>query len=228
MLFRNLLFYTGVIPGVILFSFLSWLFFFLPYRGRYWLITRWSYFYIFWAKVCCGLDYRVEGLENLPKESAVVLSNHQSSWETIFFQVLLPPQSWVLKKELLRIPGFGWSLNLLKPIAIQRDQLNSIKAVLKQGKERLNEGIWVVIFPEGTRSQPGGLRRFSRTGAALAKESNKPIVPIAHNAGDFWPRGFFIKRSGVIRVIIGPAIHPMNKTITEMNDLAESWIRKKI
>lgn len=228
MILRNLLFYLGVTVDTAVFTLFGFLLFFLPYRGRYWLITRWSYFFIFWAKICCGLRYEVEGLENLPKESAIVLANHQSSWETIFFQILLPPQSWVIKRELLWIPGFGWTLGLLRPIAIRRDQLHSIKALLAQGKKRLAEGMWLVVFPEGTRSAVGKLHRFSRTGAALAEASRKLVVPIAHNAGEFWPRGVFIRKPGTIKVSIGPPIDPSNKSVTEINELAEAWIRNKI
>jgi len=225
MLLRNILFYLGIIPAVFLFTLLALFLFFIPYKKRYWLMTRWSYFFIFWAKIAGGLKYQVEGMHHLPTSNAIVLSNHQSTWETIFFQTLLPPQCWVLKKSLLYIPGFGWSLALLEPIAIQRKQLNSIRALLKQGIERLNQGRWIVIFPEGTRVIPGKYRRFSRTGAALAKFSHTPIIPIAHNAGEFWPRGIFIRKTGTIRIVIGPAINPHEQTATEMNTAAEHWIR---
>lgn len=226
MFIRNILFYIGVVPAVILFCTLGMLFFYLPYLWRYRLITAWSHFFIFWAKVTCGLRYHVEGLNHLPKENAIVVSNHQSTWETIFFQVLLPPQCWVLKKELLYIPGFGWGLALLEPIAIERKEMNSIKTLLKKGLKRLRAGRWIVIFPEGTRVAIGHTQRFSRTAAALAHASKKPLVPIAHNAGEFWPRGFMIQKAGTIQVHIGPAIDPVGKNATEITELAEQWIRE--
>jgi len=191
---------------------------------RYWIITRWSHFFIFWAKLTCGLHYEVTGLENLPKQNAIVFSNHQSMWETIFMQVLLPPQTWVLKKELLNIPVFGWGLALLDPIAINRKRFASVKELIHQGKQKLQKGRWVILFPEGTRVKPGEQKRYTRSGFALAEASGYPIVPIAHNAGLFWPKGFFIQKPGVIKVIIGPSINPKGKSIEDIALLTESWI----
>jgi 1-acyl-sn-glycerol-3-phosphate acyltransferase len=228
MMFRNLLFYLGLTSATILFASLGCFVFLFPFKIRYYLITRWSHFFIFWAKVCCGLKYSVAGSENLPTQNAIVLSNHQSMWETIFMQILLPEQSWVLKKELFYIPVFGWGLALLEPIAINRKASDSIKVLIRQGKERLEKNRWVVIFPEGTRVAPTAIRRYSRSGAALAEATGFPIVPIAHNAGHFWPKGFFIKKPGTIKVVIGPNIDPKGKTITEINELVEQWIRKKV
>ncbi len=228
MIFRNLLFYLFLIPVTASIAALGLTLFFLPYGIRYWLITRWSHFFIFWAKVTCGLHYNIIGLENLPKEAAIVLSNHQSAWETIFFQVLLPKQTWVLKKELLYIPLFGWGLALISPIAIDRKQFNSIKEIIQQGKEKLQLGRWVIIFPEGTRVKPGEHKRFSRTGAALAADTGYPVVPIAHNAGKFWPKGLMIRNSGTITVAIGPTIETKGKTATEINALAENWIKMRL
>lgn len=227
MLIRNILFYLGLIPATLLFTILGTAMFFFPFKIRYYLITRWSHFFIFWAKTTCGLQYSVEGLDNLPKTPAIVFSNHQSMWETIFMQVLLPPQTWVLKKELFYIPIFGWGLALLEPIAINRKDFNSVKELIRQGKQRLEKNRWVIIFPEGTRVAPTIKHRYSRSGAALAEATGFPVVPIAHNAGLFWPRGFFIKKSGTIRLIIGPIIDPKGKTATDINALAEEWIRKK-
>ncbi len=228
MLIRNIIFYAGIIPTALFISILALLFFYLPYRWRYALITRWSHFFIFWAKMTCGLKYHVVGLKNLPKETAIVVSNHQSTWETIFLQVLLPPHCTVIKKELLYIPAFGWGLAVLEPIAITRKELNSIKILLKKGINRLRTGRWVVIFPEGTRVSIQDSKRFSRTAAALAHASKKPMVPIAHNAGKFWPRGILIQKPGTIQVAIGPAIDPAGKSATEINQLAEQWIKNKM
>ncbi len=226
MLFRNILFYAGIIPTVILFTLLGILIFFLPFRWRYYIITSWSHFFIFWAKITCGIRYSVKNRHHLPSKNAIVLANHQSMWETIFMQVLLPAQSWVLKKELLKIPVFGWGLLQLDPIAIDRKHSHSVKELIRQGKERLQKGLWVVIFPEGTRVAPNAQHRFSRSGAALAEATGYPVVPIAHNAGLLWPRGFLIKKPGTIQVVIGPRIVSKGKTATEINAEAQGWIRE--
>lgn len=226
MIIRNILFYLGIIPATLLFAVLGTACFFLPYRVRYYCITRWSHFFIFWAKITCHLHYSVQGMHNIPKQNAIVFSNHQSMWETIFMQTLFPQQTWVLKKELLYIPIFGWGLALLDPIAINRKKFDSIKSLIQQGRKKLALGRWVIIFPEGTRVAPNVTHRYSRSGAALAEATGYPVLPIAHNAGIFWPRGYFIKQPGTITVCIGPVIHPKGKTVTEINAAAEQWIRQ--
>lgn len=228
MFLRNILFYFGIILATTLITFIGLAFFFLPYRCRYWIITRWSHFFIFWAKVTCGLTFKIEGKENLPKQNALVFSNHQSAYETILMQVVLPPQSWILKKELLYIPIWGWGLWLIEPIAINRKESNSIRALLKKGKEKLQASRYVIIFPEGTRVPPGEEKRFTRSGAALASASGYPVVLIAHNAGLFWPKGFFIKKPGVVRFVIGPTIDTKDKTTQEINEISETWIKSKV
>lgn len=221
---RLMLFYLGLIPITILIATLGWLCAPLPAAWCYKIITSWSHFFIFWAKLTCGLKYQVTGLENLPKAPFVVLCNHQSMWETIFMQVLLPPQSWVLKRELLWIPFFGWGLALIKPIAVYRDRLADIKYIRTQGKDRLASGRCVVFYPEGTRLLPNETKRYSRTGAALAIDAQVPVVPIAHNAGKFWPRGPWIKQPGTIKVQIGPVISAASQTPSLITNQAEAWI----
>lgn len=228
MLFRNLLFYLGLIPVTLLLTIVGWLLFFMPWKVRYWIITRWSHFFIFWAKITCGLRYHVEGLAHLPLGAAIVISNHQSAWETIFFQVILPPQTWLLKKELLSIPVFGWGLKLIEPIAIQRQSDDALQQFMQNGKEKLQQNRWVIVFPEGTRVPVGKHKRFSKGGAVLAHTLGYPIVPIAHNAGVFWPKGFLIKKSGIIQVIIGPIIQPSDKSAHELNNEAEQWIKSQL
>jgi 1-acyl-sn-glycerol-3-phosphate acyltransferase len=225
---KNFLFYLAIIPVTAFLTFFGWFLFFTPFSVRYWIITRWSHFFIFWAKTICGISYQVEGLENIPIKNAIVFSNHQSMWETIFFQVLLPKQSWILKKELIQIPIFGWGLALIEPIAINRKKSHSIKELIRIGTERLNSGRFVIIFPEGTRVRPGEEKRFTRSGAALAHASGYPILPIVHNAGKFWPRGFLIKKSGTIKVKIGPLFESKGKTTDEINEEVENWIKTKV
>lgn len=224
---RLVVFYIGVIPATIIIATCGWLCAPFPAIWCYRIITSWSHFFIWWAKIICGLKYKVVGKENLPKVPYVVLCNHQSMWETIFMQVLLPPQSWVLKKELLWIPFFGWGLALIRPIAVSRNKLSDIKVILSKGTARLNEGRCVVFYPEGTRIEPGMKRRYSRTGAALALAANVPIVPIAHNAGNFWPRGPWIKKPGTITVNIGEPIWADAQPTASLTALAEKWINEE-
>lgn len=217
-------FYVGIIPATIIIATFGWICAPLPASWCYRIITSWSHFFIWWVKITCGLKYKVIGKKNLPKAPFVVLCNHQSMWETIFMQVLLPPQSWVLKRELLWIPFFGWGLALIKPIAVYRDRLSDVKFILQQGLKRIKQGRCVVFYPEGTRMAPGKTRRFSRTGAALAISANVLAIPIAHNAGNFWPRGPWIKRPGTITVHIGSPINPENQDASTITKLAEEWI----
>lgn len=172
------------------------------------------------------MSYQVEGLENLPKNQAyIVLSKHQSAWETLALRLILPMQTTVLKQSLTWIPIGGWALATLKPIAINRDnQKKALRALVTQGTKRLNEGFVVVVFPEGTRAAPGENKKFNAGGGLLAQKSGYPVIPLAHNAGEFWPRYSFLKRSGTIKVKIGPAIETTNKKAKEINSEAETWI----
>jgi len=224
---RLFVFYLGIIPATIIIATFGWLCAPFPALWRYKIITSWSRFFIWWAKIICKLQYKVIGKQNLPQAPFIVLCNHQSMWETIFMQVLLPPQSWVLKRELLWIPFFGWGLALIKPIAVSRSKLSDIKVILKKGVQRLNEGLCVVFYPEGTRIAPGAKRRYSRTGAALAIAARVPVVPIAHNAGNFWPRGPWIKHSGVITIRIGKPITHLDQNTANLTATAETWINEQ-
>lgn len=219
---RLCIFYAGIIPATILISTLGWLCAPLPSICCYYIITSWSRFFIFWAKTTCGLKYQVNGKENIPSEPCVILCNHQSTWETIFMQVLLPPQSWVLKRELLYIPFFGWGLALIKPIAINRKSRSAVTDTLTKGEQRLKQGRYLIFYPEGTRLKPGEQKRYSRTGAAVAIAAKVPVLPIAHNAGNFWPRGPIIQQPGTITISIGKPIDANDpSTIT---DQAKAWI----
>lgn len=222
---RSLLFSIVMILFTIFYATASLFTFPFSANFRYRFITRWSRFIIWWAKTCCDIHYRVIGLEHLPKEPCVILSKHQSTWETLAFQVFLPMQTWVMKKELLRIPFFGWALSLLEPIAIDRtDKLSAADQLIKQGKERLNSGRYIIVFPEGTRIKTGETKAFAKGGAALAKACHRVVVPIAHNAGQHWPRRGFIKKPGLITVVIGPAIKTDELSVQEINATAKKWI----
>jgi len=223
---RSLIFLFGQLIATVIFGTIGLTLFFCPYKIRYYFITTWSHFIIWWAKIICGIRYEVHGKENLPHQNAIVLCKHQSAWETLFLQVLLPPQTWVLKKQLLTIPFFGWALSLLEPIAIDRKKSSSIKQLIVQGKKYLHLGRWVIIFPEGTRVPVGETGRFSRSGALLAKESGYNIVVIAHNAGVCWPKNALLKKPGTIQIVISPVIDSRSLSIDEIQGKAQDWMEK--
>lgn len=197
----------------------------LPRKARYCIISGWSVAVIYLARWLCGIRWRVEGLEHLPKGAAILLAKHQSAWETLAFQLFFPPQVHVLKRELLWIPFFGWGLALMSPIAINRARgAAALRELERRGRERLAQGFWVVIFPEGTRVAPGQRRRYQPGGAWLGARCGVPLVPVAHNAGLLWPRNGFLKRAGVVTVRIGPAIESAGRDPQHLNALAETWI----
>lgn len=190
----------------------------------------WAASSLWLLNVLCGTRYQVAGREHLPAGPAVVLCNHQSAWETLALRVILPPrQAWVLKRELLRIPVFGWALARYRPIAIDRRAgRQAIKQLLREGQEHLRAGRWVVIFPQGTRVAPGEWRPFNLGGAKLAESAGVPVVPIAHNAGVFWARRAWLKRPGTIQVVIGAPLEPAGHTAAELNATAQAWIEKTL
>jgi len=228
LLLRSLVF-TGFF---LLWTFCYGVFFFLaslllPFRGRFALVRAYAQSVLVVLRWTCRLDYRVEGRENLPAGNHVALIKHASSWETVAQMVLLPPQVWVLKRELLWLPVIGWGLVLLRSIAVNRSAGGSaVKSVLQQGRARLAEGKWVVIFPEGTRMPPGETRRYGVSGPLLAADSGRLIVPVAHDAGYFWPRRGLIKKPGVIRVVIGPPIVAAGRDPRAVNAEAQEWIER--
>jgi 1-acyl-sn-glycerol-3-phosphate acyltransferase len=181
---------------------------------------------MWWLKLTCRLDFRIEGQENIPAEgTALILAKHQSAWETIAMQTIFPPQTWVLKRNLLLIPIFGWGLAMTRPIAIDRTAgKKALKQVIEQGINRLQRGLWVVIFPEGTRTAPGQQKRYAIGGAMLAQKSGYPVVPVCHNAGEFWPKQGFVKKPGTITLVIGEAFDPSQMKAADINARVEEWI----
>jgi len=200
---------------------------FVDYDRRYGMIRAWLSLQNQVLRLGAGLRFTVSGLENLPQEPAVVLSKHQSLYETFMTPLFLPPQTWVLKQELLRIPFFGWGLSTLKPIHIDRlSPQQSLREIQHQGAERLAQGIWVVIYPEGTRVQPGEQVKYAKSGAMLAAKARVPIVPLAHNAGQHWLRGKLLIRPGTVHFRVGPAIATDQLSVNEVNEAARQWIEK--
>jgi len=198
------------------------------FRGRFKLVTGINFFYMFWLRVCCGLGVKVTGRENLPEEgSYVVVANHSSEWETLYLQTLVRPQCTVLKKELLKIPFFGWALGLLKPIAIDRSQRRgALKQLLTEGKSRLEEEIPVIIFPQGTRVPVGKMGKFNKGGAMLALSAGVPVIPMIHDAGHYWPGKSFAKKPGTVQVHIGEPIPVEGRSVDEIHQDMVEWLEK--
>lgn len=206
----------------------------LSWATPYWVIGNiakyWGYSNLGALKWICGLDVRIHGLENIPDQAVVVLSKHQSTWETLALRAILPiTQTWVLKRELLWLPVFGWALAPFKPIAIDRKAgRKSVKKLLEEGKQWLESGHSVVIFPEGTRVSPGEHKPYGIGGALLAERSGRPVLPIAHNAGEFWARRTIAKYPGIVDLVIGPLIPVAGKKAQEINREVECWIEDRV
>lgn len=221
----SLIFAAGQLLMTVLFAFASLLTAPLPLLWRYRFITLWCRYVVWSARVLCGVRYQVTGADNIPPGPAVYLSRHESAWETLAFSQILPPHVNVLKRELLRIPFFGWGLALLAPIAIDRAAGRAaLRQMADQGHDRIARGFSVVIFPEGTRKAPGETAEFFIGGAWLACQLGVPVVPVAHNAGLCWPRDALWKRPGTVQVVIGPAIATAGRSASEVNAEAKAWI----
>lgn len=225
LLFTGFLFATAIIGGTVVL-----LLFWTPFKVKWAVARAWAHSCLWAGRVFCGMRVITEGSENLPDEASVALIKHTTAMETYWQIAALPPQVWVLKRELLLIPLFGWGVGLvMKPIAINRNAGGrAVKQVIKQGKERLADGFWLSIFPEGTRVLPGETRHYGISGAALARETGCMVVPVAHNAGDFWPRRGLHKHAGTVRFCIGPPIDPAGRTAREVNRIAQDWVEAKM
>jgi 1-acyl-sn-glycerol-3-phosphate acyltransferase len=229
LLIRSLVFQAYFFVSVLLFAiavFVSWM---LPFEVRFGLARAWAASMLRAGRVICGLEYVVEGRENIPDEPCVIMIKHSTVFEAYAQMTIFPPQTWVVKRELMWIPIFGWGLAALKPIAINRRAGHTaVSQVIEQGIAKLERGIWVTIFPEGTRVLPGMVRKYGVSGAALAREAGCRVVPVAHSAGDFWPRRSLIKRPGVVRFCIGPPIETGGRTPKEINEAVREWIESKM
>lgn len=226
---RSLLFQVYFFGSVCLAALLIFLCMLLPFKMRFGIARLWGQSMLYVGKHLCGLDYVIEGRENIPDTPSVIMIKHTTVFETYAQLAVFPPQTWVLKHELRWIPVFGWGLAAMKPIAIDRGAgHHAVNQVIEQGKARLAEGIWVTIFPEGTRMPLGETRRYGISGAALASEAQVPVVPVAHNAGDFWPRRGLKKSPGLIHFCIGPPIDPADLPPKEINLKAQAWVEGKM
>lgn len=229
LIIRSTLFMLLVTLLTIPFGILVSLAMLFPMKVRYGIIAAWRVGFMGLCQVVLDIRYRVIGRENMPDQPAVILSKHQSAWETVGLQEIFPPLVFVLKKALLRIPFFGWGLAAMKMISIDRGAgKDALKQVVDQGRDRLNAGFWVVIFPEGTRVAPGQKRRYKPGGVHLAVQTGAKVLPVAHDAGEVWGKNAFLKYPGLITVSIGPAIDPAGRSEAELNTLAEAWIEAEM
>lgn len=227
---RSTAFYLGYIPVIAIFSTLGFTVgLLLPHRQRQTMLTTANALIIWWLGRTCAIKLNVVGLENIPDTPFVALSKHQSSWETYYLQRALRPVSTILKKELLRIPVFGWGLAMTRPIAINRSSpRRALREVLDQGKSRLANGNNVLLYPEGTRTAYGQVGTYTRSGAALAIAAGVPVLPIAHNAGACWPAHKFIKVPGTISVVIGEPIPSNDLDSRQLTMAVRDWIEGAI
>lgn len=210
------------------FAIIALLTFPLPALTRYRIITLWTRCVMWASRAICGIRYRVIGTDNIPSEPCIILAKHQSAWETMGFQLIFPPQVWVLKRELLRVPFFGWGLAMLSPIAIDRSsRRQALQQLVDQGQQRLAAGFYIVIFPEGTRIAPGKRGKYRAGGARLAVQTGTPVLPVAHNAGLRWGKNAFLKYPGLITVSIGPLMHP-DGDADSLAGRVEDWIEHEM
>ena len=229
MLVRAILFYLGLSLATILFLPISLLLYPFSLTLRFRVISKWALFNLWSLERVCGINFEVEGRENIPAGAGIIMCKHQSAWETLALQLVFPPQVWVLKRELLWIPVYGWALAGMQPIAIDRSStLRALREIVRQGTERLRQGLWIVVFPEGTRMEPGTQGKYLPGGGMLAEKSGFPIVPVAHNSGYFWPKNSLRKWPGTIKMVVGPVIESRGRTAAEITRLVEEWIEDTV
>lgn len=229
-LLRAVLYQAFLIITVIPYAFLCLICSPLSLRWRYRITAGWPRMAVWGARVILGIRWEIKGWDNLPDGPGIILSKHQSAWETLFFPAYMPRQlCFVYKKELHRIPFFGWGLALLRMIPIDRSKgRDAFEQVVALGQKRIDEGRWPILFQEGTRIAPGTAGRYKLGGARLAVRTGTPVIPVAHNAGELWPRRAFVKRPGLVTVSIGPPIDPTGLSAEELNDKVRDWIETEM
>ncbi len=226
LIIRSSLFSLLMLMATIFYSFICVAAFPFPFRYRYKLITAYTSAMLWLLKIICHVNYKIDGLENIPKNrSGIVLSKHQSTWETFFLQGLFYQSAIILKRELLWVPFFGWGLAIIDPIAINRSNTsNAMSQIITKGRKCLEAGRWILVFPEGTRIPFGEVGKYRVGGARLATATGYPVIPVAHNAGLFWPKRSFIKTPGTIHIVIGPLIETKDRSAEEVLSEAKNWI----
>ena len=203
--------------------------FWLPRVPRYRIAAHWCRMSLLGARWICGVRWRVEGLDRLPRTPHVVMSKHSSTWETLALNIWLPPLAFVAKQELLKLPFFGWGFALASPITIDRKAgRDAMEQIVEQGRERFAQGFWIVVYPEGTRIRAGTRGRYKTGGARLATALDVPILPVAHNAGWLWPKGTVAKRAGEITLVFGTPIVSRGKDPAALTAEVETWIEAEV
>ena len=225
LIFTTFLFVTAMLGGIV-----ALVSFWAPFRWHWALTVGWCRLSVWAGEFFCGMKVVVEGKENIPAEPSVIMIKHTTALETYWHVTVFPRTAWVIKRELLWLPFFGWTLALLlDPIAINRSSgKTAVKQVIEKGKARLASGVWVTVFPEGTRMPPGETRKYGISGAALAHDAGVQVVPVAHNAGDLWRRRGFTKRPGTVRFVIGPPVDASRQSPKETNLIVQDWIETKM
>jgi 1-acyl-sn-glycerol-3-phosphate acyltransferase len=227
--FRSAVFFAGQFLATLLIGPVMLLLKPFRFETRYAAANAWVRFCLWLLRTVCGLRYEVQGLENIPAQNGVILCKHQSAFETIALQAIFPPVVFILKQELLRIPVWGWAMATQEPIAIDRQaKSQALKQIVRDGEARIRAGRWVVLFPEGTRVKPGEKGHYGGSGGMLAQRAACPVVPVAHNAGEYWTKNGFLKFPGVIQVRIGPVINGAEFGSAEINRQAEAWIEAQM
>lgn len=222
---RNLLYWVVFLTLTPLYSLLAIAMLPFPRVLRHRVVTTWTPLMLWWLRVTCGLKFEVEGAAHIPTQPAIIASQHQSGWETMALQLIFPRQVWVAKKELAWIPFFGWGLAAVSAILIDRNsRIKAHQQLIDQGQDRMKDGFWIVIFPEGTRLPPGHLGKFKHGGTRLAQALNVPLVPVALNSGEYWPKNAFLKHPGTIRVIIGEPLYPEGRSTDDITTALHAWI----
>tara|TARA_B100001559_G_scaffold12895_1_gene11228 strand:+ start:2327 stop:3025 length:699 start_codon:yes stop_codon:yes gene_type:complete len=225
---RSALFYVGYLSSGMLASILACLIGpFIDLDKRLKLFSLWPRFTNWFLNLTCGIKVNVIGKENLPSRPCVIVSNHQGQWETFSMQYLFHPLCTLLKRELLFIPLWGWAMKMLHPIGINRDKpKQAILQTLEEGSERLKRGMFVLLFPEGTRVKAGRVGKYARSGFELAKRNNVKVLPLCHNSGDCWPAHKFIKKSGTINLHIGKPFYVEDSK--ESAEDVRQWVEEKL
>lgn len=194
----------------------------VKYHTKYSLAKFYSHIFVWAIKFTCKLDYKIDGLELLPNQPSIVLANHQSFWDNFIMQIIIPEHSWIVKRQLFNIPFFGWALKMAETIAVDRNDSLSVKQILQEGQKKIQDGLWLIIFPESTRVKPDQNAKFKPSAVKLATMTEVPIVLMVHNAGIYWPKGFWIKKSGTIKINIIDVIYPEQIKQLDVRDLTQN------
>ena len=222
---RSTLFWVFFLPVTLLTAILLSIIFYSPLKMRVGLIKLWINYSLGLLHYICGLKYHVEGLENIPQNGFILMSKHSSTWETIALQKFFDPMIWVVKRELTRIPVFGWGLLAMNAIALNRGSgRKAIKQLVQESRKHMDQGRILMLFPEGTRVLPMEQKPFKIGGAIVSENTGYSVLPIAHNAGEFWPRHSWIKWPGTIHVVIGEPIDPEGKKADQIIEEVRQWV----